>query len=180
MLVIAMVCSHGALTLALFCSLRFCFALLCSFMLCDSSLICSIFLPALLPTALMYPSLLDHDSPFSLGAGTSAGLSYTLLGNNSAYLYFVIGRALVVRLPVAFFPADTPAPPVPYPPTPSPLNPLACEGFEVAGAGREYVNGIYKRTLRQVSVLHVCACLRVFARLRVCVYQRTITCIVLE
>jgi hypothetical protein len=38
----------------------------------------------------MYPSLLDADSPFALGNGSSAGLSYTLVGNRSAYVYFVI------------------------------------------------------------------------------------------
>ena len=34
----------------------------------------------------MYPSLLDADSPFELGAGTADGLSYALVGNKSLAL----------------------------------------------------------------------------------------------
>ena len=99
--------------------------------------------------ALMYPSLLDHDSPFSLGGGTAAssdGLSYSLVGNKSAYLYFVIGRKFIARLPVAFVTADTPPPPPPFPPTPSPLNPANCSRFTVSDAYNVDVNGVYSQT----------------------------------
>lgn len=96
---------------------------------------------------LMYPSLLDHDSPFELGRGTSAGLSYGLLGNKSAHLYFVIGRKYIARLPVSFAPAGTPVPPGPFPPAPPPpVNPQDCTEFNITGAGVTGVNGVYCAT----------------------------------
>lgn len=64
--------------------------------------------------SIMYPSLLDADSPFRLDnwAGTTAGLSYSLVGNNSAYVYVVVGRTLIARVPVAFVPWYDAIPPV--------------------------------------------------------------------
>jgi len=96
--------------------------------------------------SLMYPSLLDVDAPFALGNGTSAGLSYSLVGNASAYLYFVLGRKHIVRLPVAFVPQDTPTPLPPFPPGGRPLNPPGCTAFNVTGAGTAGVDGLYVRT----------------------------------
>jgi hypothetical protein len=107
---------------------------------------------------LMYPSLLDADSP-SLGSpgghdsGDSgdddtraAGLSYGLLGNQSVALYFVVGRKFIMRLPVAFLPAGAPDPaPGPYPPTPPVPNPENCSAFKVTGAGLADVNGEYRK-----------------------------------
>jgi hypothetical protein len=120
---------------------------------------------------LMYPSLLDADSPFSLAlpddddgdgvvagnvsraaadgdAKAAAGLSYGLLGNRSAFLYFIVGRHAIWRLPVAFLPAGAPEPASgPYPPTPGPpaLNPTNCSALKVSGAGRSDVNGVYTK-----------------------------------
>ena len=108
----------------------------------------------------MYPSLIDADSPFTLAefnvnkgktggesAGTSAaiGLSYGLVGNESAALYFVVSRRYIARLPVAFIAAGAPTPrPGPYPPPAKPtFNPTNCSSFLVAGAGQADVNGMY-------------------------------------
>lgn len=55
---------------------------------------------------LMYPSLLDADSP-ELGRGTANGLSYALVGNESLALYYVVARAYIYRLPVAWVSSDT-------------------------------------------------------------------------
>ena len=95
---------------------------------------------------LMYPSLLDADSPFELGKGSATGLSYQLVGNNSAYVYIIARRSMVARIPVAFVPWYTQLEPVPFPPQPpSPLNPANCTSFRVAGAGTVAVNGVYNR-----------------------------------
>ena len=58
---------------------------------------------------LLYPTILDHDAPFGLAAASGGedaaadGLSYALVGNRSAYVYFVVGQKLIARIPVAFF-----------------------------------------------------------------------------
>jgi hypothetical protein len=104
--------------------------------------------------AMMYPSLLDHDSPFDLAqadspsspTASSAGLSYALVGNRSAHLYFIVSRKYIVRLPVAFVAHDAPPPPMPYPPAPSTLNPKGCKHLKVKGAGDAGVNGMYTDT----------------------------------
>jgi hypothetical protein len=54
----------------------------------------------------MYPALLDADSP-DLGRGSASGLSYALVGNKSLALYYVVGRAYIFRLPVAWVSSDT-------------------------------------------------------------------------
>lgn len=65
---------------------------------------------------MMYPVLLDHDSPFSLGTDRdslevrASALSYGLVGNESLHIYFVVARSLIVRIPVAWFDADAPVP----------------------------------------------------------------------
>lgn len=111
---------------------------------------------------LMYPSLLDADSPFSLAksaaaaaaasqtvdadAATAVGLSYGLIGNRSLALYFVLGRKYIARMPVAFLPPGAPEPrpgPYPSPATPA-LNPVNCTALNVTGAGVADVNGVYK------------------------------------
>jgi hypothetical protein len=99
---------------------------------------------------LMYPSLLDADSPFELGAGTSEGLSYTLVGNKSAYVYFVIGRKYIARIPVAWVAANAPSPVPPFPPPPP--NPRNCTDFNVSFSGRGDVNGMYQKTGRTSSL----------------------------
>ena len=74
-----------------------------------------------------------------------AGLSYSLVGNDSLAVYFVVARKNIARLPVAWVAAGTPPPPMPFPPPPpSPLNPAGCTAFEVASAGEVAVNGLYK------------------------------------
>ena len=100
-----------------------------------------------------YPSLLDADAPFgTLGAGAAKGLSYSLLGNASVSLYFVISRRFIARLPVAFVPGDAPTPPGPFPPPPPPpLNPPNCSRFAVAGAGMGAVNGVYVAAAAQAA-----------------------------
>ena len=55
---------------------------------------------------LMYPALLDADSP-DLGNGSASGLSYALVGNKSLALYYVVARAYIFRLPVAWVSSDT-------------------------------------------------------------------------
>lgn len=103
---------------------------------------------------LMYPSFLDADSPFTLGEGSPAGLSYSLLGNKSAFVYFVISRKYLARIPVAFVPGDTPDPPAPFPPAPPPsVDPTVCPEFLVEGAGQSDVNGLYMRSSRLKSEL---------------------------
>lgn len=80
------------------------------------------------------------------GRGSADGLSYALVGNRSLALYYVVARAYIIRIPVAWVAAGTPPPPVPFPPPPpSPLNPKACRRFKVAGAGLAGVNGLYKQ-----------------------------------
>jgi hypothetical protein len=91
---------------------------------------------------MMYPNLLDHDSPFRLSGGgdddaKSDGLSYGLVGNTSLHLYFVLERKYIVRVPVAWF-LDGQAPPQgPFqPPTVAPpLNSPTCRAVAVKGAG---------------------------------------------
>jgi hypothetical protein len=100
---------------------------------------------------LMYPNLLDHDSPFGLSAGGESadddddtktdrktdGLSYGLVGNTSLYVYFVLQRQYIVRVPVAWFRPGQTLPKGPYQPSsaPPPLNPATCSAVTVAGAG---------------------------------------------
>ena len=112
--------------------------------------------------SLMYPSLLDADSPFGLAANhggnysgnhtssgddAALGLSYGLIGNKSLALYFVIGRKYIARLRVAFLPAGAPEPgPGPFPPAPRAFNPVNCSALAVSGAGRSDVNGVYTST----------------------------------
>jgi hypothetical protein len=100
---------------------------------------------------LMYPALIDHDSPFRLaddaaaaagggGGGDEArsnGLSYGLLGNTSLHLYFVLAREFIVRVPVAWFMPGTTLPRGPFPPPPlgpPPLNSVSCKRLAVKGA----------------------------------------------
>ncbi len=107
--------------------------------------------PHLFADTLMYPTVMDHDSPFSLlpdgddasAADRATALSYGLLGNKSMYLYFVVARGYIARLPVAWFDADAPVPRGPYPPAP----PIAagCRQLEVVGAGMADANGVYTR-----------------------------------
>ena len=96
----------------------------------------------------MYPALIDHDSPFTLAEGddveTAAdGLSYGLIGNRSLHIYFVCQRRYVMRVPVAWFPADAPTPPPPFPPLP-PI-PTDVPAIRVEGAGLPGVDGVYVR-----------------------------------
>ena len=94
--------------------------------------------------AIMYPSLLDADSPFTLGPGTADGLSFALVGNESAHIYFVSRRTLLARVPVAFVPWYTQPQPEPFPPPPpAKLNEANCKSFRVAGAGDAKVDGVY-------------------------------------
>lgn len=96
----------------------------------------------------MYPALIDHDSPFGLsdpeaglGPGGDAGdltksdgLSYSLVGNRSLYIYAVLSRKYIVRVPVAWFLPGQDLPPPPFPPSPPPeLNPGNCTSFVVKG-----------------------------------------------
>jgi hypothetical protein len=117
----------------------------------------------------MYPNLIDHDSPFDLssagtGPGSSAaaaaglsseeedliksdGLSYTLAGNHSLYIYAVLAREYIVRIPVAWFQPGQKLPPVPYPPAPlRRLNPTGCTKFKVDVRDGMGVAGVYKQT----------------------------------
>lgn len=102
-----------------------------------------------LPTGIMYPALLDHDSPFGLlveGSGPedeADALSYGLVGNQSLHLYLVLQRSLIVRLPVAWFEPGTPVPAAPFPPLPP--NPANCSMVSVEGAAIPGVNGLYRR-----------------------------------
>merc|ERR1711920_996897 len=89
---------------------------------------------------LMYPALLDADSPFKLGQGSAAGLSYTLVGNESAFVYFVISRKYIARLPVAWVHAEAPDPTPPFPcqlPGCTLISALLCPQFSVANAGQD-------------------------------------------
>ena len=100
--------------------------------------------------AMMYPNLLDADSPFNLSAGgdwetRADGLSYGLVSNRSLYLYYIVGRQFILRVPVAWFaPGQTP-PRGPFlPPTRPPrLNPAGCGALAVAG-GDGGVDGVYR------------------------------------
>eukprot|EP00041_Stephanoeca_diplocostata_P020047 m.439889 g.439889 ORF g.439889 m.439889 type:complete len:271 (-) comp21459_c0_seq2:153-965(-) len=98
----------------------------------------------------MYPNLIDHSSPFDLSKDGSIhdqtdGLSYTLVGNQSLYLYAVLSRQFIVRVPVAWFqPGEvTPNPPFPTPTPSSVVNPLNCSRLLVKGAEIDGVNGMY-------------------------------------
>lgn len=91
---------------------------------------------------MMYPNLLDHDSPFGLSAGgdydaKADGLSYGLVGNTSLHVYFVLERQYIVRVPVAWFLPGQTLPQGPFrPPTVAPpLNPPTCHTLAVKGAG---------------------------------------------
>jgi len=93
---------------------------------------------------LMYPSLIDHDSPFDLaqdGAAPGDGLSYGLVGNRSLHVYVVFRRAFIVRFPVAWFRAGEIVPKGPFQPVPP--NPIDCQMLRVSGAGLEGVGGDY-------------------------------------
>ena len=95
----------------------------------------------------MYPSLIDHDSPFLSQTGDhinkADGLSYGLVGNASLHLYIVMHRSLIVRLPVAWFRSEDA---IPAPPFPTPhKNPDNCDLIRVDGAGIGAVNGEYKK-----------------------------------
>jgi len=103
------------------------------------------------PAHLMYPALFDADSPFKLGKGSAQGLSYSLLGNESVFVYFVIGRKYIARLPMAFVPGDAPDPIPPFGPSPPPpMDSKICPQFTVTGAGQADVNGIYVKTTQAV------------------------------
>jgi hypothetical protein len=97
----------------------------------------------------MYPNLIDHDSPFVLTeAGIEEdladGISYGLVGNSSLYLYAVLSRRFIVRVPVAWFLPGQLLPKGPFTPPPTPkLNSPKCSKLKVGGAGIEGVNGIY-------------------------------------
>jgi len=108
----------------------------------------------------MYPNLIDHASPFALShpdsnrndaggedadALASDGLSYGLVGNRSLYLYGVLSREFIVRIPVAWFLPNQTLPTAPFPPQPPPkLNPVSCLTMSVTGASNTAVNGIYR------------------------------------
>jgi hypothetical protein len=101
----------------------------------------------------MYPNLIDHSSPalgeLSQGATGSEskadGLSYGLVGNSSLFLYAVLSREFIVRVPVAWFLPGQALPRGPFvPPPPPKLNPVGCTALTVAGAANMGVNGIYK------------------------------------
>lgn len=95
----------------------------------------------------MYPNLIDHSSPFGLSSDDEdvpAGLSYGLAGNTSLYLYAVLSRKLIVRLPVAFFTPGQAIPKGPFKPPPPPkINHLNCSAYEVSEASISDVNGKY-------------------------------------
>eukprot|EP00947_MAST-08B_sp_MAST-8B-sp1_P001548 g1548.t1 len=108
---------------------------------------------------LMYPVLLDDDSPFTLRSkrqqdpvqAAADMLSYNLIGNRSLHLWAVFERQLIVRIPVAWqAPPSTkprPEPPAgPFPPLP-PV-PANCSFVRVSGAGLAGVDGDYKKTSR--------------------------------
>jgi len=107
--------------------------------------------PHLFGGKLMYPALIDHSSPFALSAGSddpgvrSDGLSYALIGGHghgsSLYLYFVVDRGYIARLPLAFVDASAPTPRGGFPPLP-PILP-SCTAVNVTGAGLEGVDGVY-------------------------------------
>jgi hypothetical protein len=92
---------------------------------------------------ILYAVVLDNESPEhtqDLGLGDN----YELVGNNSAYIYINDLRNLL-RIRVIF---STQAPtPAPTPPPPPPA-PRSCQAFEVVGAGKEDVNGVYNITRR--------------------------------
>eukprot|EP01046_Picozoa_sp_COSAG06_P032674 COSAG06_NODE_3283_length_5558_cov_2.577761_6_plen_601_part_00 len=115
--------------------------------------------------SMMYPNLLDHDSPFGLSqpqqqmvageaVGNSGGdghtrsadgLSYGLVGNSSLFLYFVVQRHLIVRVPVAWFLPGQALPRGPFPPPTAPtLNSANCSTLRVVGADLAGVNGVYR------------------------------------
>lgn len=103
----------------------------------------------------MYPNLLDHDSPFGLAAtgggelDQADGLSYALVGNRSLHVYAVVGRKLIIRVPVAWFQAGDALPPPLFPPPPPPQrNPPGCAQLRVTGAAIAGVNGVYVKSER--------------------------------
>lgn len=79
--------------------------------------------------------------------------SYGLVGNGSLHLYVVLRRALIVRFPVAWFPANAPTPPAPFPPLPP--NPPSCRMLRVEGAGLASANGNYSRQSVQTAATPV-------------------------
>lgn len=103
---------------------------------------------------LMYPQLIDHESPFYLTydqqlpepdeLDISDGLSYGLVGNQSLYLYWVVARKYWVRVRLAWVPATAASPPEPFPPL-APLS-ASCASVRVTGAGLEGVDGVYQAT----------------------------------
>ena len=103
----------------------------------------------------MYPNLLDDDSPFGLAQqgnadAMSEGLSYGLVGNHSLYLYSVMSRQFIVRLPVAWFLPGQPLPRGPFQPpsAPPPTNPVNCTALDVHGAPLPGVDGRYSVTAK--------------------------------
>mmetsp|Transcript_29475 Transcript_29475/g.74058 ORF Transcript_29475/g.74058 Transcript_29475/m.74058 type:complete len:216 (-) Transcript_29475:243-890(-) len=108
---------------------------------------------------LEYPTLIDHDSPFTLAELASQvhrkkaargaeqqkadALSYMYVGNRSLYLYFQAHRQLIMRLPVAWTHADSQMPAPPYPENLLPPNPRSATTLLVVGAGILEVNGKY-------------------------------------
>ena len=101
---------------------------------------------------MMYPNLLDHDSPFGLTQSDgsdeeaqSGGLSYGLVGNTSLHLYWVVSRQYIMRIPVAWFMPGQVPPRGPFQPrtNPPPLNSANCSALKVVGATMPQVNGIY-------------------------------------
>ena len=107
--------------------------------------------PHIFADSLMYPTLLDHDSPFTLGHTTGTGggdedvataLSYGLVGNRSLHIYFVVERSYIARIPVAWFDAGATLPAGPFPPLP--LNSPGCPALRVSGAGLAGIDGVYR------------------------------------
>jgi hypothetical protein len=105
---------------------------------------------------ILYPTIIDHDSPFGLSGGSNSvetladGLSYSLVGNSSLHLYFVVNaaEATIVRLPVAWIAAGAPEPPSPFPPPKPACDASKADSVVVAGAGVDGVNGVYHKTNR--------------------------------
>jgi hypothetical protein len=105
---------------------------------------------------MLYPTIIDHDSPFGLSGGSNNvetladGLSYSLVGNSSLHLYFVVQGtdATTVRLPVAWIAAGAPEPPSPFPPPKPACGASKADSVVVTGAGADGVNGVYRKTNR--------------------------------
>lgn len=107
---------------------------------------------------MLYPTIIDHDSPFGLSGGSNNvetladGLSYSLVGNSSLYLYFAVkaadGVGYTVRLPIAWIAAGAPEPPSPFPPPKPACGASEVDSVVVTGAGANSVNGVYRKTNR--------------------------------